>query len=136
MEIVAKTGIQPYWAKRWARALRTTAAPQIVGFLHDDRGGRCAVGVLYDELALDGLIPADWADIRSYGQWDDAHRANVRRAMPDSVAGRVATWNDGEQLTFAQIAERIEARIAPDEPPVDRSTREAYPALLAEGAGR
>ncbi|MBA2707363.1 MAG: hypothetical protein H0U59_06125 [Gemmatimonadaceae bacterium] len=99
---------QAYWIGRWARALRTTTAPQIGGQMRDADGGRCAVGVLVDVLVMDGL--ANWDDCEDTARplLYVAQRIGGKALV--LFLGLATVMNDGHGTPFTEIADWVEIR--------------------------
>ncbi len=115
---------ETYWIERWAQALRTTTAPQIYRHLRDDTGGRCAIGVLVDVLAMDGLTDWDRLDVSA-----EPCTEVVRCIAPGSfkamgVLTTVTKLNDVLSVPFPDIADWLN----------DLLPRDAVPAVAEQDA--
>jgi hypothetical protein len=96
-----------YWLRRWAKALRETTAYQITDFFANSSGGRCAWGVFQDDLILDGLFHPD---LRAETLHDpDSAYGRIREDVGVAFGNDVVVWNDDDRLTFAEIADRLDA---------------------------
>jgi hypothetical protein len=123
-----------YWLRRWAKALRTTKAQQITGYTADGPARLCAWGVLHVDLINDGLFA--WSEMDpwpvvtkpvAYGHVLDLI---VGGACNDAgIGSQVVDWNDDECLTFAQIADRLDAEA--DRLDLEAGKRRDAQALLA-----
>ncbi len=96
---------ETYWIGRWAHALRTTTAPQIQRHLHDEQGGRCAVGGLEDVLVMDGLLDGNHLVYSAQPCTDIAQRIAPGSQWFMSTIDDVTKLNDLLNLTFPEISD-------------------------------
>jgi len=93
---------------RAVHALRTTTAPQIKGMPSDEDGGRCALGVIAEELGWD-------AAPYNIDNWAEALNVTMAAGIPYRIAPMNDGWITeggavgGRRYTFAEIADWLEA---------------------------
>jgi hypothetical protein len=101
--------------RMWVAALRSGKYVQGTGVLHDKDGKCCALGVLC-ELAVEAEVVGRCEDESGdmlYGKPNSLWRGVLPPDVQDWAGFNgspswIATMNDGEKLTFEQIADRIE----------------------------
>ena len=91
-----------------ARVLRAWKGKQRVGVLLDARGERCAIGVLGGEaLGIDreGMITG-----YIFMGKQDAKPTDITTlyGIDPTLHKQIIAWNDGDGLTFSQIADRLD----------------------------
>jgi hypothetical protein len=111
---------------RWIDDLRTTKAVQGRGALHslaDHRESFCCLGRLCQVasesgLALDVAVIED-EDIVSYDKATGTIPKSVAAWLGNTkdalvLAGQCIAWNDTHQLTFSEIADKLESKFELD----------------------
>lgn len=90
--------------KKFVAALRAPRLKQCHGYLHTDSAGKpvpCELAACYCTLGL-ALDALDLHETRS-------SKLLTELCLTDLTAVKLVKMNDDEKLTFAQIADRIEA---------------------------
>ncbi len=89
--------MDPEIKKLWIEALRSGEYEQCIGALHDATG-YCCIGVLRELVVPDNV-----------GEFCDTY-TEIRDAsgLSPEAEGECIDWNDGEKLTFLQIADKLE----------------------------